>query len=182
MGLFGLFGGNKKITPTDMVVNIGEKGIEINGTEIMLPCSMKQLKKLLGTPREVVYQTPKSEIDPNMLAQFPHLADKRVNYAWDELGVYCYTSSDGSVNCIGIKHIVRQPLRHDPKNMYAGMLTVLGRPWYEAARLGADMEVYRQVFVGRLSATFEYADFSHIESLGTEDDYTGIEVQLKREV
>lgn len=180
MGFFNIFKKKAAPSPETLTVNVTPKGIEINGTAVALPCPVGELTKLLGKPREVVYQTPKSEIPPQMLAQFPELAAKRVNYAWDKLGIYCYTQANSVVNCIGVQHRVRLQVAHTPASMFAGTLTINGCEWSSVMRGGADMEVFRQITVGGCHINSEYADFSAIEGLGTADDYTGIEIELMR--
>lgn len=182
MGFLDLF--KKKHEPklsSEMIsIEITEQGFTINGTVVEIPCHIDTLKTLLGKPREVVYQTPRSQIPSQMLAQFPELAAKRINYTWDSLGIYCYTNANSVVNCIGVQRRVRLQVNHTPKAMFAGTITIMGEPWYQAVRQGEDMEVHRRIVVGHYSVVSEYADFSAVESTGTEADYSGIEVQLAK--
>ena len=180
MGLFDAFKKQPVIAPENLNINITDNGMQLNGALVQLPCTVDSLTAILGKPREVVYQTPKSQIDPMMLAQFPELAAKRINYTWDALGVYCYTRSDSMVNCIGVQHKVRLKVNHTPESLFCGTLTVNGTSWHEAARNGEDMEAYRRIILGEYSAVFGYADFSNPEGIGNADDYTGTEFQLKK--
>ena len=180
MGLFDAFKKKSDVAPESLNINITDNGIQLNGALVRLPCPVDSLTAILGRPREVVYQTPKSQINPMMLAQFPELAAKRINYTWDALGVYCYTRSDSMVNCIGVQHKVRLKVNHTPESLFCGTLTINGIPWYEAVRKGIDMEAYRQIDIGNNSVISGYSDFSRPESLGTADDYTGIEFQPKK--
>ena len=181
MGLFDIF--KKKAAPSSesLTINITPKEIEINGTAVTLPCPVEELTKLLGKPREVVYQTQKSDIPTRRLAKYPELAAKRVNYTWDKLGIYCYTLTDPVISCIGVQHRVRVQVAHTPSDMFTGKLTINGVEWSSVMRSGADMRVYRQITIGGCSINSGYADFPAVEKLGTADDYTGIEIQPAKE-
>ena len=88
MGFFdffrNLFGKKPKIDPEDLVIDITDSNMTINGKTVDIPCHLSVLENMLGKPREFVGK------------------NSHINLTWDDLGLYCYTLGNNVVYCIAI--------------------------------------------------------------------------------
>ncbi|MDE7281680.1 MAG: hypothetical protein K2N36_08075 [Ruminiclostridium sp.] len=173
-----------KVTPLKegepVYINITDKNIVVNQNNITLPCSIDRITAILGQPRAQRYET-KPE-DKEMLRKM-HPNEKvtdRTNYMWDNLGIKCYTLDGQTVNTFGIelnKGVLDYP--NVPSNMFGGTVTINGRPWLQAIKLGDDEMVLQKLKLGKFSLCAEYVDIDQDMNDRTERDYTGIEIGLK---
>ena len=162
-----------------LTVDFTEQGMNINGETIGIPVEMDVLTELLGEPRATEYQTDLEDIPDYMLEEFPEMALKRINYTWDELGIYCYTTEGQPVNCIGVMVNKNLDVEHYPEKMFDGEMTICGEPWYEVMRNGTDLELFRTVTLGDYMLLSEHTDIYAIEASHSAADYVGIEFQLE---
>ena len=168
MSFFDIF--KKKVVvsdPSQIKINLSENGITINGASVSIPSHIDKLTKLLGKPRRVV--CPKGDDGV-----------QRINYAWDELGLYCYTEGGLSVHCIGI-HMNKGDFSTDffPTQFFKGTVTINGAHWFNAMSKAVNLEVFKKLTLGKYSAVSEFVDFEADDATRTEKDYTGIEIQLE---
>ncbi|MGN0670958.1 MAG: hypothetical protein ACI4JZ_10455, partial [Oscillospiraceae bacterium] len=79
MGFFGkLFGGKKpKINSRELVLDIAESKLIVNGKPVDIPCHLSVLTNIFGKPRKFVGKNREN-----------------INFTWDNLGIYCYTKGN----------------------------------------------------------------------------------------
>lgn len=179
--MFGLF--RKKtaapFTGEQCSADISENGIFINGTRLDIPIHIDAMEKLLGTPRSQKYKTDSGDIEFLEPSFGKGMVTKRVNYAWDELGIYCYTMNAKVVHCIGFlfRSDPEMNLKHNPNRLFSGNLTINGKPWDREIMRGEDCEVLRELPVGGYMVTAEYSNPFSAEKSG-DGGYNCVEVQL----
>lgn len=174
MGFFGLFGKKSLIAPEDVVIELGEDRITVNGTVVDIPTHIDALKKILGKPRKAAFRGKEKDMN-------------RVNYAWDSLGLCCYTKNGSVVYCFEMRMNKGEICpKHYPKEFFKGRITINGVPWLEAVKNApptpiapGEPEFFREISLGGYNALAEYVDFEQDESSRTEKDFTTISIQLK---
>lgn len=163
MGFFDIFRKKPRIAPDELVINVMEHSLDINGHYIEMPCNIKTLYDVLGYPRRFDGQTG------------------NVNLTWDKLGVYCYVNQRMEVYCLAVKaHPDEIPAGFDPKRFFVGQLNICGEQWELALSLGDDLEIGRERSVGSLSLFGAYTDFENGDKNGHHGAYNGIEIQFHR--
>lgn len=168
MSFFDIFKKNIVVSdPSQIKIELGDNRIAINGAPVSIPSHISKLTKLLGKPRKVICQKGKDGV-------------QRINYAWDELGLYCYTRGGSSVHCIGI-HMNKGDFSTDffPAQFFKGTVTINGVYWFDAVSKAENMEVFKKLTLGKYSAVSEFVDYDAEDAARTEKDYTGIEIQLE---
>lgn len=167
MSFFDIFKRNNPAPePSRITVELGENSIVINRASINIPTHVDTLAKLLGTPRRVV--CPKTDD-----------GEQRTNYAWDDLGLYCYTKNGSTAHCLGIRlNPGELSLNYYPTEFFKGKVTINGAPWFNAIRGAENMDFFKQLMLGRYSVVCEFVDFEAEDASRTEKDYTGIEIQI----
>lgn len=174
MGFLDMFR-KTELNPDDIAVDINENGMIINNMAVDIPTHITALEKILGKPRKVVY--PKDENN----------ASERINYAWDNLGLCCYTNGGKTVFCLEIRLNKGDNCpKHYPSKFFGGKVTIKGKPWLEAVKNApptpiapGEPEFFREITLGNYNALAEYVDFMQDENTRTEKDFTTISVQLK---
>lgn len=164
MGLFAnLFGRKKpKINAQELVLEITEGKLIVNGKAVDIPCHLSVLTNIFGKPRKFVGKK-----------------HGNVNFTWDNLGIYCYTKGNSVVYCFGVKvNCGGISTDLDPKTTFKGTLTIGGEPWEEFMAGGEDMEVARQRKYCGYSLFSEYADMDNGDKNGCHGAYSGVEIQL----
>lgn len=155
-------------------LDFAEDGMHVGDQVIPLPVDEKTLITLWGEPRVVVHEDP----------EYPD-APKRMNYVWDELGIFCYLYEQEGVHsdvyCISVVVNKDNEYVHYPQQMFKGTMTIEGKPWYEALPAGEDLELFRVYTVGEYSLWSEYTDIFDPEKTGTAADYVGIEMTIASE-
>lgn len=178
-----LSGGNKTPHQTATInnINITGSGLFINGVPVDMPTHISALEKLLGKPRAVEFKT--KEEDREFLEQVhgKGMIVKRVNYAWDDLGLYCYTNNGTVLSAFGIR-LSKQgdEYKHYPKGTFNGTLTIDGKPWFGVINSAEDREVFRRLELDCYSIIGEYTDPFDEPNSRTEKSYSNIEINLKR--
>ncbi|MDE7399942.1 MAG: hypothetical protein K2N06_10495 [Oscillospiraceae bacterium] len=191
MGFFSnlfnnLFNKNKqKKTPAhiserskSMTIDIQDDCFVINGNRFEIPMHVDALSAILGKPRAVKFKT-----DPEMRAFLEELEDtpvtNRVNYAWDDLGLMCYTLNGKVINAFGI-HLRKQNHNSpaNPKTHFGGKITINGQHWLPIVMSGDDEDTSRHVILGALSLTASYSDYYQDDSTRDETSFTAFEIQL----
>ncbi len=166
MGFFAdLFGRKKsRFSPEELDINITEDAFVVNGNLLEVPCHLDGMTQLFGKPRKV-----------------GSLKNGSKNYAWDDLGLYCYTKGNNVVYCFAVlARMGELSLKYQPKSTFKGRLSILGKPWEEAVSHGTDEEGFaRSLQLENLSIFSEYADFEKGDSEGFAGAYSTVEIQLK---
>ncbi|MBQ9947391.1 MAG: hypothetical protein IJO91_03295 [Oscillospiraceae bacterium] len=160
-------------------IDITESGLVINGQLVDMPIHITVLKEIFGEPRSIGFKTDKESREFLEGLHGNGMVTKRVNYTWDDLGIYCYTNNGTVVNSIGIR-LSKQgdTYKYTPDKTYKGTVTIGGRPWFERINEGEDMEFFRRCELGPYSIVSEYAD-PFDEGERTESSYVDIELSLK---
>lgn len=177
-----LFGGNKTPHQTVTVdsINITGCGLFINGAPVDMPTHISALEKLLGKPRAIQFQTSESSREYLEQVHGKGMIVNRVNYAWDDLGIYCYTNNGTVLSAFGIR-LSKQgdEYKHYPHSTFKGTVTIEGKPWFGVMNSAEDREVFRRLELDCYSIIAEYTDpFDEPESR-TEKSFTTIEINLK---
>ncbi|MCM1164655.1 MAG: hypothetical protein NC299_12680 [Lachnospiraceae bacterium] len=181
MGFFGRLFGKKTPEVSEKTLNFtidiqGDCFI-INGSRLEVPMHIDALAAVLGEPRRVSFKTKLEDREFLERLHGEPVTD-RVNYAWDELGLMCYTYNGKVVNTFGICFRGgKSP--SNPKGLFGGTVLIGGQPWFPVMMSGEDCEVLRELYFGEYLLTAEYADFDQDDGTRTEKDFTGIEIQLK---
>lgn len=182
-GLFKkLFGGDKKQHQTAAInsINITGCGLVIDGVPVDMPTHISALEKILGQPRAVKYKTSEESLEYLEQVHGKGMIVSRVNYAWDDLGIYCYTNNGTVLSAFGIR-LSKQgnEYKHYPHTTFKGTVTIDGRPWFDVLNSAEDKEVFRRLELDCYSIIGDYTDpFDEPESR-TEKSYCSIEVNLK---
>ena len=168
MGLFDIFKRDSAaVDPSHIMIDLSGNGISISGAFVNIPSNIDTLTRILGKPRRVA--CPKGDD-----------GIQRINYAWDSLGLYCYTQGGLSVHCFGIRLNAGDfTTDYYPTEFFKGDVTINGAPWFSALSGAKNMDFFKQLTMGRYSVVCEFVDFEAEDSLRTEKDYTGIEIQLE---
>lgn len=160
-------------------IDICDDCFVINGKRLEVPMHIDALSAVLGEPRAVSFKT--REEDREFLERTrKEPVTNRVNYAWDKLGLKCYTYNGKVVNTFGIctcPQTNNSP--SNPKMLFGGRITINGGPWLSAIMSGKDEGVFREVNIGNYLITAEYTDFDQDDLTRDETSFTGLEIQLK---
>lgn len=178
--MFAFFKSTPPVNDKSFLINITPKGVIINGKKkFSLPCDMKKLTKIFGSPRAAMFETDRENKEFLEAMHGQNTVTNRVNFSWDSLGVYCYTLNGKKATCFGIR-ITDQPIAiypQTPKTPFRGTVTVNGSPWLEAVKRGEDCEVFFNLINGEYSVIAEYTDDETDPWKRGEQDFTEIEVQ-----
>lgn len=164
------------------VIDIQGDCFILNGTRIEVPMHIGAFTAILGNPRAQKFKNKPG--DKEFFERTEHeQITQRVNYMWDELGLKAYTLNGSVVNTFEIefKKADYETKKSATKTKFKGKVTINGKPWFNEMMSGKDFEVFRRKVVGNYSLIAEYADFEQDDSTRTENDFTGIEIQLGTE-
>ena len=147
---------------------------------ICLSVHLEAAEKLLGTPRGKKYHTSAETKEFLENSYGEGMVTNCVNYTWDDLGIYCYTRNGKVISSFGFMFRNTLELKHSPKKMFSGVLTINGQPWQEAIMQGVDSEFFRELVLGGYTVIAEYTDPFSGE---TPDDggYNCVEISLTGE-
>lgn len=162
-----------------MTIDIQGDCFVINGNKFEIPMHVDALSAILGKPRAVKFKT-----DPEMRAFLEELESapvtNRVNYAWDDLGLMCYTLNGKVVNAFGI-HL--NPQNHNspanPKMLYGGKITINGEDWLPIVISSEKFDSYRRVVVGNLVINAGYTDYYQDDATRDRKSFNNLEIHLK---
>lgn len=174
-----LFGRKNSPLVKITAINITETNIEINGQPMNLPTHISSAEKLFGKPRKITYKTKPETREFLQNIRGKGMVTKRVNYAWDDIGVYCYTDNGRVISAFGIRLSMQGGnFKHSPKSAFCGTVTIEGRPWFEVMNSAEDMEFFRKKKIGVYSVVAEYSDLFELSEKRTEKSYSGIEIDF----
>lgn len=178
--MFGFFKSKPPVNDKSFLINITDKGVIINGRKkFSLPCDMKRLNKIFGSPRAAMFETDRENKEFLEAMHGQNTVTNRVNYSWDALGVYCYTLNGKKATCFGVR-INEKPVAiypQTPKTSFKGVITVNGAPWLSTVKQGEDCEVFFNYTIGGFSVIAEFTDDEIDPQERGEQDFTEIEVQ-----
>lgn len=161
-----------------MTVDISGDYFTINGKKLEIPMHIDVLEAILGKPRAVKFKT-----DPELMEFLEEMeggpVTNRVNYAWDDLGLMCYTLNGKVVNAFGI-HLRQQNHNSpaNPKTHFGGKITINGQNWLPIVMAGDNTDSSRRVILGNLLLTASYSDYYQDDSTRDETSFSAFEIQL----
>lgn len=161
-----------------MVIDITGDYFTIDGNKLEIPMHIDALEAIWGKARAVKFET-----DPE-LREFLEETEggpvtNRVNYAWDDLGLMCYTLNGKVINAFGI-HLRQQNHNSpaNPKTHFGGKITINGQNWLPIVMAGDDEDSSRHVILGTLLLTASYSDYYQDDSTRDETSFSAFEIQL----
>ena len=181
MGFFGnIFGGKKKPAAGIKNINLTENGVEINGTLVDIPTHLSALENLLGKPRAIVFETDAETREFLEKSEGAGMIKRRVNYAWDELGLLVYTHNGSVVNCFSIQ-LKQSTSRNAPRGVFGGEATINGEDWFSVIKSGTDGMFLAQFKLGNYKIVSEKSDFQKSLADCGREDFNCVDIQLYRE-
>lgn len=180
MGFLDFIKGRSRKSITISNIDISDSGLTIDGVHVDMPIHISTIAKLLGKPRAVAYKTSAESREFLEGMRGKGMVTKRVNYAWDDLGLYCYTENGAVLSTFGIRLSQQgDSYKHSPRKPFCGTVTINGRPWFEVLNTAEDMEVFRRYELECYSIIGEYTDPFEPPDSRTEQSYSIIEVGMK---
>lgn len=161
-----------------MTIDITGDYFMINRKKLEIPVHIDVLKEILGEPRAVKFET-----DPELREFLEEMeggpVTNRVNYAWDDLGLMCYTLNGKIINAFGI-HLRQQNHNSpaNPKTHFGGKITINGQNWLPIVMAGDDEDSSRHVILGNLLLTASYSDYYQDDSTRDKTSFSAFEIQL----
>lgn len=187
MGFFDFFkrlfkGSDKKQAdaPAVTTINITDKGLEVNGELLDLPVHISSLERLFGEPRAIKYET-----SPEMRQFLEEIHGKgmvtnRVNYAWDELGLFCFTMNAKVVSTFAIRLSTKGDThKHFPISAFKGTVLINGKPWFEVMKNAVDQETSCQYVMDFYSVRAEYINCNETQETRKADGFMTISIAMK---
>ena len=148
--MFGFFKSKPPVNDKSFLINITDKGVIINGRKkFSLPCDMKRLNKIFGSPRAAMFETDREN------KEFLEATCFGVRINEKPVAIYPQT----------------------PKTSFKGVITVNGAPWLSTVKQGEDCEVFFNYTIGGFSVIAEFTDDEIDPQERGEQDFTEIEVQ-----
>ncbi len=160
-------------------IDVRDNGFIINGQRLEVPLIISEFEAVLGKARGVRFKM--SERDLELMRLVLHEdGSGRTNYAWDELGMMCYTNNGTVVNTFGV--IFSKPCvitDATPGFLYGGSFTINGADWFDVILGGVDQGTSRHARVGDLTLCAAYIDCDRDNELECpRDNFSGIEISL----
>lgn len=183
MGLFGKAEPEFTIAPKSETVwiDVRENGFVINDKRLGIPSVISEFEAVLGKSRGVMFRTSEKDLELMRLVLHED-GSKRTNYAWDDLGMMCYTNNGTVVNTFAV--IFNKPrviTDATPKYLFGGRFTVGGEDWYNVIPGGDDLGTSRHARVGDLILCASYLDCDRDnETDCPRDNFSGIEISLAK--
>lgn len=175
-----IFGGNKQPTVEIKTINLSENGIEINGTLVDIPTHLSVLAKLLGKPRTIGFETDKEIREFLEKSEGEGMVTKRVNYAWDNLGLLAYTHNGSVVNCFSIQ-LKPSTSKNAPRGVFVGVATINGEDWFSVMKSGTDGMFLTEFRLGNYKIISEKSNFQKSLADSVREDFNCVDIQLYRE-
>ncbi len=175
-----LFGGNKQPDVEIESINFTENGVEINGTLVDIPTHLSALANLLGKPRAIGFETDNEIREFLEKSEGAGMVTKRVNYAWDELGLLAYTHNGSVVNCFSIQ-LKPSTSKNAPRGVFGGVATINGEDWFSVMKSGKDGMFLAEYRLGNYKIISEKSDFKKSLADSGREDFNCVDIQLYRE-
>ena len=176
-------------TPSkDITIDVDEEHITINGKKLALPINMNELVELFGKPEKQTFGKVYVDVlDDDDNAFLNAMVGQRINYVWNDLGLYAYTDDRVNVNTLML--VIRPYEDHEmpeifPKNMFGGTFTINGGSWFpplKPIKTEYSNSAEKKMRLGRhlIYANFTSRDFK--DKNRTERHYSGFQITLPSE-
>lgn len=181
MSFFDLFKSRKNQSNTVEIrhINLTSRGIEVDGELLDVPVHIVTAKRLLGKPRAERFRTGKYAKQVLEKRFGKGTVKRRVNYAWDNLGIYCYTLDGKVIYDFGIRLSTEgKYYRQYPISVFKGTLTIEGRPWTEVIKDASDEVTCCHYYVGGYFIKIDYNELLEDSEELKEKDYVRVEFGL----
>lgn len=175
-----LFGGNKQPDVEIESINFTENGVEINGTLVDIPTHLSALAKLLGKPRAIGFETDDEIREFLEKSEGAGMVTKRVNYAWDNLGLLAYTHNGTVVNCFSVQ-MKPSTSKNAPRGVFGTNLRINGEDWFSVMKSGKDGMFLAEYRLGNYKIISEKSDFQKNLADCSREDFNCVDIQLYRE-
>lgn len=201
MGFFDLFKKNEPVidehdpaddydtTPSkDITIDVDEEYITINGKRLSLPINMNELVELFGKPEKQTFGKVYLDVlDDEDNEYLNAIAGQRINYVWNDLGLYAYTNDRVYVKTLMLvirPYEDRETPEIYPKNMFGGTFTINGGSWFEPLKpikTKYSNSAEKSLKLGRhlIYANFTSRDFK--DKKRTERHYSNFQISLRSE-
>ena len=158
-------------------IDLTDRNIVIDGKAFDFPVHVELLTNLLGNPRATAFETD-AETRAFLEKRYGvGMVTKRVNYAWDDLGLLAYTHNGSIVNCFSIL-LKPTDLRYAPRSVFKGEVTINGEDWFSKMSSGENGEFISEYVLDGYKITSEKSDFGKEVSECTRDDFNCVDIQL----
>ena len=199
MGLFDVFARKQSVeeeydtaedfdrTPSQHIsIDVNEDYVTINGRQLTMPIKMDMLMELFGKPQVQTF----GEVHIDVLDEEDNdfinkLAGKRINYVWNELGLYAFTND--ATNVTGLMMMLRPAVNPEtpaiyPKNMFGGRFTINGGEWFPVMKpVKTEYSNSSEKFLelGRHYIFGCFTDRDQKDKKRTEKSYSHIQISLR---
>ncbi len=161
-------------------INLTSNGIEVDGNLLDVPVHIVAAKRLFGKPRAEKFRTSKCLRQVLEKRFGKGTVKKRVNYAWDKLGIYCYTLDGKVIYDFGIRLSTEgKYYRQYPISVFKGTLTIEGRPWTEVIKDASDEVTCCHYHAGGYFIKIDYNELLEESQKREEKDYVRIEFGIQ---
>lgn len=160
-------------------INLSSRGIEVDGELLDVPVHIFAAKRLLGKPRAERFRTGQYAKQVLERRFGKGTVKRRVNYAWDKLGIYCYTLDGKVINTFGIRLSTEgKYYRQYPISVFKGTLTIEGKPWTEVIKDAADKVTCCHYHAGGYFIKIDYNELREKSKTREKKDYVRVEFGL----
>ncbi len=171
-----VFGG-KKASVSE--INYTENKLIIDGKELMFPLHVDILIEILGKPRATEFETDAETRAFLERSAGVGMVTRRVNYAWDNLGLLAYTYNGAVVNCLSVL-LKPSDLKYAPRNVFGGKILINGTDWFFAMKSAQNGDFIVEYILGDYKITAEKSDFKKDISECSGDDFNCVDIQINR--
>ena len=184
MGFLDLFRKKPALDTRNLIINVTENGIDINGEHITLPCDIDLLKRLLGEAR----QTEQRSYRTDHRAYNPKNPNPKIyNYTWDKIGLYCRSFDDKLADYVCARTSGEIDYAFLPEETFSGIFTINGINWFDVmkksqiywfAEQGEGIPRCRYVRLGQYLILSHYTDEDSDGKVNSYEDLNSINVEI----
>lgn len=160
-------------------INYTAQKLVIDGKEIDFPIHIEILSEILGKPRATEFETDDELRAWLEKSEGVGMVTRRVNYAWDDLGLLAYTNNGTVAKCFSVL-LKPSDLKYAPRSVYKGKLTINGNDWFSAMKTGENGQFLSEYVLGDYKITAEKSDFSKDVSECSSEDFNCVDIQILR--
>ncbi len=172
----------------ELMLDVSENGLLLNGTSITLPCDVAELSAILGKPDKTSFGEVKrdmfyEDIDEEALAELNEQTAQRACYTWNELGMHCHTDDGVTVNTLSLRMNDSTLMKHPDyyaTTMFGGTFTINGKPWLKQLEKGDKSEDTTELILGEYSIYATRTDY-RLHLFNKAAKYSIIEISLEED-
>lgn len=169
-----------------IAVDVTNEYVYINNKQYTLPIKMEVLIEMFGKPQIQTFgKIQIDELDEEDNDFLNAIAGQRINYCWNELGIYAYTHD--AIYAKALLFMLRPGISPEtpdifPKNMFGGKITINGREWFESLKKikpEYSNSANKSMTLGRHKIYGQFTDNNIKDRLRTEKSYSYIDIDLR---